>query len=171
MEIKPLPKLGKYATIGARIKQIRDERKLNQTDFAKKLGVKTSTISEYERGNSKPTGLFLVAFEAVYQVCKEWVLTGDGPKRVEPRGFSLGYSPQIASGNGHIQIGGVNGGTVSVGGQAPGRMAQDHPAVELQPDDSRELAEVVDLLRRYGSKQLLRKIREQLIKVKEVTEG
>jgi len=76
METDLLPK---YASIGVRFRHVREITKLSQGKFAEKLGVKTSIISEIERGNVKPTLVLLIAMEYVYRVRKEWVLQGDPP--------------------------------------------------------------------------------------------
>ena len=39
------------ATLGERIRQLRDERNLKQTDLAKALGVDSNTVSKWELGS------------------------------------------------------------------------------------------------------------------------
>ena len=43
------------ATLGERIRQLRDERKLKQTDIAKVLGVNLNTVSKWELGTQYPS--------------------------------------------------------------------------------------------------------------------
>lgn len=68
-----------YAAVGQRLRQARDKAGLTQGRFAEGLGVKTSIISEIERGNVKPSQVLLIAVEYVYGFRKEWILTGEEP--------------------------------------------------------------------------------------------
>ena len=43
------------ATLGERIRQLRDERNLKQTDLAKALGVDSNTVSKWELGTQNPS--------------------------------------------------------------------------------------------------------------------
>ncbi len=43
------------ATLGERIRQLRDERNLKQTDLAQALGVNSNTVSKWELGTQDPS--------------------------------------------------------------------------------------------------------------------
>ncbi|MBR1627862.1 MAG: helix-turn-helix transcriptional regulator [Lachnospiraceae bacterium] len=40
---------------GEKLKRIREERKISQTDLGRKIGVSSSTISAYEKSRKLPT--------------------------------------------------------------------------------------------------------------------
>lgn len=60
-----------------RIKQIRKNAGLNQTDFGKCLGVGQATIAGYEAGNNPP-GAVVVLLREKFNVNEEWLFTGEG---------------------------------------------------------------------------------------------
>lgn len=53
-------------TIGQRVKEIRNENKLNQSDFGKILAVSQDTISLWENGKSLPNTEFVI------EICKKF---------------------------------------------------------------------------------------------------
>lgn len=59
-------------TIGANIKQLRKIHNLNQTDFANKIGVSQSDLSDLESGKGKP------AIETVSQFALSSVVLMNG---------------------------------------------------------------------------------------------
>lgn len=73
-------------TISDRIKSIRKEEHLNQTEFGKKLGVNRDTISNIELSRNKngiPDNIIkLIAL--TFNVNEEWILTGKGEPCVKP---------------------------------------------------------------------------------------
>ncbi|WMT40503.1 helix-turn-helix transcriptional regulator [Paenibacillus sp. D2_2] len=62
--------------IGYRIKCIRKEMKLNQSQFAKSIGISQGNLSEIEMGNSNPSAETLIAIRLNYNVNLNWLLTG-----------------------------------------------------------------------------------------------
>lgn len=64
--------------IALRIKEIRKQKKLNQVEFAKALGVTSASISYYENGKRHPDFAFLNAIKNVFNVNVNWLLTGEG---------------------------------------------------------------------------------------------
>jgi transcriptional regulator with XRE-family HTH domain len=62
--------------IGYRIKCIRKEHNLNQTQFAKTIGISQGNLSEIEMGNSNPSAETLVSIRQQYNVNLNWLLTG-----------------------------------------------------------------------------------------------
>lgn len=66
--------------IGARVRQLREERGWSQTDLAAQLpGVKQQSVDQLEQGKvSRPR--FLPELAQVFSTSVQWLLTGDGPK-------------------------------------------------------------------------------------------
>ncbi|KHL96772.1 hypothetical protein QW71_05060 [Paenibacillus sp. IHB B 3415] len=62
--------------IGYRIKCIRKEENLNQTQFSKSIGISQGNLSEIEMGNSNPSAETLIAIRVKYNVNLNWLLTG-----------------------------------------------------------------------------------------------
>jgi transcriptional regulator with XRE-family HTH domain len=62
--------------IGYRIKCIRKEHNLNQTQFAKTIGISQGNLSEIEMGNSNPSAETLVSIRQQNNVNLNWLLTG-----------------------------------------------------------------------------------------------
>lgn len=78
---RPVPHHGAMKTVGARIRQLREERELTQPQLAKAAEVAQSSLSEIETGQSKhPSALTLVKLAKYFEVDPEWLLTGKGPK-------------------------------------------------------------------------------------------
>jgi len=51
---------------------------LNQSEFAKAVGVSPGFVSELVRGNKKPGAEFLCAVRLVFGISADWLLTGSG---------------------------------------------------------------------------------------------
>jgi transcriptional regulator with XRE-family HTH domain len=64
---------------GERIKKIRRELAVSQKDFAAKLNIAASFLSEIESGKTKPGYNFLVKLAAEFDVNPTWILLGTGP--------------------------------------------------------------------------------------------
>lgn len=64
--------------IGARIKQVRKDKGLNQTEFANSIGIKQGHLTDLERGKSNITERTLQDICRVYAVSYEWLTTGAG---------------------------------------------------------------------------------------------
>ncbi|NOJ73564.1 helix-turn-helix domain-containing protein [Paenibacillus alvei] len=62
--------------IGYRIKCIRKENNLNQSQFAKNIGISQGNLSEIEMGNSNPSAETLRSIRIQYNVNLNWLLTG-----------------------------------------------------------------------------------------------
>lgn len=59
--------------IAERIKQLRKNLGLNQSEFCKKLGIKQSTLSSYENGTVSPSNEVLYAIAKQYHVSLDWL--------------------------------------------------------------------------------------------------
>ena len=62
-----------------RIRALRKQLGLNQTEFGAKIGVKQTTIAGYERGSSTPLDAVVSAICREFGVSESWLRTGDGP--------------------------------------------------------------------------------------------
>ena len=69
--------------IGKSIKEIRNDKKLNQREFAKRLTLSQNHISYLEKGIRKITEKFINDLCKEYNVNKEWLLTGTGEKYID----------------------------------------------------------------------------------------
>lgn len=63
---------------GERVKKIRRELAISQKDFAAKLNIAASFLSEIESGKTKPGYNFLVKLAAEFDVNPSWILLGTG---------------------------------------------------------------------------------------------
>lgn len=61
-----------------RIRQIRKEVKLTQTEFGNRIGVKGNTIGNYELGLRNPTDAVIVSICREFNINEEWLRTGNG---------------------------------------------------------------------------------------------
>lgn len=65
--------------VGKRVQAIRKAKGLGQGELARKAGIKQSTLSDLERGDSKnPRGDSLVKIANALHVSQEWLITGEG---------------------------------------------------------------------------------------------
>jgi len=71
-----------------RLKEIRKEFKLTQTQLAEKIGRKQHTISDMEKNKYPMEKIMALAIEAVLGINADWLLTGEGQKY--KKGASLG---------------------------------------------------------------------------------
>ena len=62
-------------TLGIRLQEVRQRRKMSQEDAAEAVGVHPLTISKYERDHQDPNTKTLVALAKVYDVSTDWLLT------------------------------------------------------------------------------------------------
>jgi transcriptional regulator with XRE-family HTH domain len=63
-------------TLGARLKEAREKKRLTQMEVAKKLGISNGTLSGYERNYRDPDTNILAKLSALYEVSVDW-LTGN----------------------------------------------------------------------------------------------
>jgi transcriptional regulator with XRE-family HTH domain len=64
--------------VNARIKAVREAKKLSQTEFGKALSVTRDAINNYDHDRAKPSQLFLDNLCRVYNVNPIWLETGGG---------------------------------------------------------------------------------------------
>lgn len=61
-----------------RIRQLRKEVGLNQTDFGNRIGVKQTTIAGYETGAKNPMEAVVTSICREFNVNEDWLRTGEG---------------------------------------------------------------------------------------------
>lgn len=61
-----------------RLKQLRKALKINQTDFAKELGITQTAYSMIENGNNPLSDRHIKVICSAFNVSEHWLRTGDG---------------------------------------------------------------------------------------------
>lgn len=61
-----------------RIKFLRKELKMNQTEFGQKLGIKQTTVAGYETGAKNPMDSVILSICREFNVNEAWLRTGEG---------------------------------------------------------------------------------------------
>ena len=69
--------------VGKRVKAIRLDRKLNQTEFGKPLSVSQNYLSSMESGEKPFTDKIIKLICLIYGVSEDWLRTGQGSRYVE----------------------------------------------------------------------------------------
>ena len=89
------------ATIGERIRRMRDEKKMTQGELGKLIGVSVASVSKWEKDQAEPKGNNLSAIAQALGVEMGWILTGEGNTSLGPDIQSgipiLGYTQQESS--------------------------------------------------------------------------
>lgn len=82
-----------------RIKQIRKENHLTQTEFGERIGVKGNTITNYENDMRKPSDAIIVSICREFNINEDWLRNGNEPMHNLPEEKFESYLGQISSGN------------------------------------------------------------------------
>lgn len=61
-----------------RIRLLRKELKLNQTDFGERIGVKQASVAGYEAGIRTPLDVVITSICREFNVSEDWLRTGKG---------------------------------------------------------------------------------------------
>lgn len=64
--------------IGKRIKHVRIELSLKQTDLSNQLNCHRSNITHMEKGKNPPSADLLYLLNTVYKISTDWILSGKG---------------------------------------------------------------------------------------------
>ncbi|NIM15875.1 MAG: helix-turn-helix domain-containing protein [Candidatus Aminicenantes bacterium] len=83
---------------GSRLRLFRKSRKITIHDLADRIGISKSTISEVERGHTKPPVNFLLAMFNLYGLNVNWVLTGEGKMILKKDAASLSSRKAASTG-------------------------------------------------------------------------
>ena len=82
-----------------RIKELRKNLKLTQTEFANKLGIKQNTVAVYESAGRIPSEAVIVSICREFNVNRKWLETGEGdmflPKPVSELPAELTNHPVV----------------------------------------------------------------------------
>ncbi|OXS56430.1 DNA-binding XRE family transcriptional regulator [Bacillus sp. V-88] len=63
--------------ISNRYRELREVNKLNQKEFAKKIGINQSSLSDIEKGRTKPSVDTIMATCRTFGVQADWILFGE----------------------------------------------------------------------------------------------
>jgi hypothetical protein len=142
-----------------RLKSLIKTTDLTVEEFASRVGFSRAQLYKYIKGTNEPALYFFEEVKREFPwVNIGWLASGEGEMEWrERRGIS-----QIATGNGHIQVGGSN-----ISGQII--RGNRNSAVTEKPMRS-ELEEVCQLLRNYGNPKLIDEIKQRLLKIKNAME-
>lgn len=66
-------------TIGERIRQVRRDKKMNQTDFGKTISVSQNYLSAIEKNDNLATDKIIKLICLIYGVSEDWLRNGEGP--------------------------------------------------------------------------------------------
>lgn len=72
------------STIGDRVREARDNKHMDQSTLAQKVGVVTRTLQRWEKGEQVPDGVSITKIAKVTGVLPNWLLTGEGGMYVSP---------------------------------------------------------------------------------------
>lgn len=75
-----------------RIKAVRKEIKLTQSEFGEKIGVKGNTITGYETGIRTPSDAVITSICREFNINEDWIRTGNGEMHI-----TLSDDEQIAN--------------------------------------------------------------------------
>lgn len=66
-----------------RIREVRKNFNLNQTDFGNKIGVKQGSVAAYESGTRIPLDSVILSICREFNVNEKWLRTGEGDPYIE----------------------------------------------------------------------------------------
>ena len=70
-------------TFAERIKQLRKEQNLTQQEFADRLGIKRTTIANYESGRNEPVDSVIALICREFHVNEAWLRSGVGEMKTD----------------------------------------------------------------------------------------
>lgn len=82
-----------------RIKKVRQELKMTQDEFSKKIGVSFSSVSKLEKGINNPSEQTIRAICREFSINRYWLETGNGDMHEEYNFLRIDEIIQILSGN------------------------------------------------------------------------
>jgi len=159
--------------IGLRIKKVRGN--VNQTEFAKMLGVHRSTLSRYERGEFEPNVDFLERICSIFGIDINWLLFGKEPMYRDEKEKSCRESEKEKSHPKMVAVGaGINlidGENNKVGdffiGTAENKKSDEKEDIIQKSIDSK-VQEIIELLLEgYYTPRLIDEIYKKIKKIRE----
>lgn len=79
--------------LGFRLKLLRKNLALSQTELSEKMGVTQHSFSDYENSKRFPDTRFLFKLRSLFKVNLNWLVNGEGPMFIE---HNIKKSEQIA---------------------------------------------------------------------------
>ena len=76
--------------VAERIKQLREQNALTQTDLAKQLGITRSSVNAWEMGISVPSTQYVVELAGIFKVSTDFLLGVDTTATVSVAGLTDG---------------------------------------------------------------------------------
>ena len=73
-------------SLGSRIRLVRSQSGLNQTEFGQRIGAAQNTVSAWEKDKVIPADSAIVSICRTFNVRKDWLLTGEEPMDDLPAG-------------------------------------------------------------------------------------
>ena len=86
-----MPRVARAKTkgrLGDRVAEIRKDFDISQEEFGRRIGIRQSAISKYEKGYPMPK-VVRIAVAGIYGVTLSWLETGKPPKYVKPEEFPV----------------------------------------------------------------------------------
>ena len=74
--------------ISDKIRELREQNGLSQSQLAKKLDVTRSSVNAWEMGLSTPTTQFVVALSRLFHVSSDYILGIEAERSISLRGYS-----------------------------------------------------------------------------------
>jgi transcriptional regulator with XRE-family HTH domain len=75
--------------IALRYKELREVNRLNQKEFAFKIGIKQSSLSSIEKGNTRPSVDTVISTSINFGVSTDWILLGNQSKLIDNKSKKL----------------------------------------------------------------------------------
>lgn len=76
-------------SIAERIKVIRKNYKMNQKKFSEQIGISQASLSDIEKGKTRPSIDLVILLSKQYGVSTDWILTGDSRSEVINNDFVI----------------------------------------------------------------------------------
>ena len=73
------------SVVGKRLKELRKERGLTQTDLAKEIGISLTSVKQYELGNRVPDKFNLTKIAKYFNVLEDWIIGDSEHKTIFER--------------------------------------------------------------------------------------
>jgi transcriptional regulator with XRE-family HTH domain len=81
--MKSINNENKEENFGSRVRKVREELHLLQTDFAAKINMHSSYLSEIETGTRKVGQKIILKIASAYNINLNWLLMGKGPMFID----------------------------------------------------------------------------------------
>jgi transcriptional regulator with XRE-family HTH domain len=88
---------------GNRLKQLRGDLGVSQKEFAARLGIAASFLSEIEKGKTRPGYNFLIKLAETFKVSPTWLLLGHGGIYLDPESDNFSESMEFGEQTGEIR--------------------------------------------------------------------